>query len=395
MTIVRLFGNLLKDTTLGPRIVPIVADEARTFGMANLFRQIGIYSPFGQAYEPEDAGSMLYCREAADGQLLEEGITEAGAISSWTAAATSYSVHGVAMLPIYIFYSMFGFQRVGDLAWAAADMRCRGFLMGGTAGRTTLNGEGLQHQDGHTHIVGSTIPNLLCYDPAYAYEIAIIVQDGIRRMYENGESIFYYLTIGNENYKMEAMPEGCKEGIVKGMYKFRPTALKQSKAKSKIHLLGSGPILRSALKAQELLADKYGIAADVWSVTSYKELRRDALECERWNRLHPTATPKRSYLENLLANEKGVFIAVSDYMKIWAESIARWVPGGLTPMGTDGFGRSESRPALRRFFEIDGECVTIAALEQLARRGELKLTDVDKAIKDLGIDPDKADPVRA
>jgi pyruvate dehydrogenase E1 component len=395
MTFVDLLKRLLQDKQLGKWVVPIIPDEARTFGMESMFHAFGIYSSVGQLYEPFDPTSLTSYREAKNGQILEEGISEAGSISSFIAAGTAYANLGQPMVPFYIYYSMFGFQRVGDLAWAAADMRCRGFLMGGTAGRTTLNGEGLQHQDGHTHVVGSTIPNLLCYDPAYAYELAIIVQDGIRRMYENGESIFYYLTIGNENYKMEAMPDGCKEGIVKGMYKFRPTALKQSKVKTKIHLLGSGPILRSALKAQETLADKYGIAADVWSVTSYKELRRDALECERWNRLHPTATPKKSYLEQLLANENGIFIAVSDYMKIWPESISRWVPGGLIPMGTDGFGRSESRPALRRFFEIDGECVTIAALEQLARRGELKLKDVEKAIKDLGIDPEKVDPVRA
>jgi pyruvate dehydrogenase E1 component len=395
MVFVNLLQQLLRDKEFGKWVVPIIPDEARTFGMETMFHEFGIYSSLGQLFEPFDHASLTSYREAKDGKMLEEGISEAGSMSSFIAAGTAYANLGQPMVPFYIYYSMFGFQRIGDLAWAAADSRCRGFLIGGTAGRTTLNGEGLQHQDGHTHVVGSTIPNLLCYDPAYAYEIAVIVQDGIRRMYENGESIFYYLTIGNENYKMEAMPGGCKEGIVKGMYKFRATSLKQSKAKSKVHLLGSGPILRSAQRAQELLADKYGIAADVWSVTSYKELRRDALECERWNRLHPTATPKKSYLENLLANEKGVFIAVSDYMKIWPESIARWVPGGLMPMGTDGFGRSESRPALRRFFEIDGECVTIAALEQLARRGELKLTDVDTAIKDFGIDPDKADPVRA
>jgi pyruvate dehydrogenase E1 component len=361
--------------------------------MDAMFSKFGIYSSLGQLYEPVDHNDLSSYREAKNGQILEEGISEAGSISSFIAAGTAYANLGLPMVPFYIYYSMFGFQRVGDLAWAAGDMRCRGFLIGGTAGRTTLNGEGLQHQDGHTHIVGSTIPNLLCYDPAFAYEIGVIVQEGIRRMYENGESIFYYLTIGNENYKMEAMPDGCKEGIVKGMYKFRASPLKESKAKSKVHLFGSGSIIRSAMQAQQLLAEKYGIAADVWSVTSYKELRRDALECERWNRLHPTAKPRQSYLEQVMAKESGVFIAVSDYMKIWPESIQRWVPGGLTALGTDGFGRSESRPALRRFFEIDAECVTITALEQLAKRGEFKMQDVEKAIKDLGIDPDKADPV--
>ena len=393
MAFVGLLQQLLLDKQLGKWVVPIIPDEARTFGMEAMFSKFGIYSSLGQLYEPVDHDSLTSYREAKNGQILEEGISEAGSISSFIAAGTAYANLGMPMVPFYIYYSMFGFQRVGDLAWAAGDMRCRGFLMGGTAGRTTLNGEGLQHQDGHTHIVGATIPNLLCYDPAFAYEIGVIVQEGIRRMYENGESIFYYLTIGNENYKMEAMPEGCKEGIVQGMYKFRASTLKKSKAKSKVNLLGSGSIIRSVLKAQELLAEKYGIAADVWSVTSYKELRREALECERWNRLHPIATPRQSYLEKLLAGETGIFIAVSDYMKIWPESIQRWVPGGLTALGTDGFGRSESRAALRRFFEIDAECVTITALEQLAKRGEFKMNDVEKAIKDLGIDPEKADPV--
>jgi pyruvate dehydrogenase E1 component len=394
MVFVYLLQQLLQDKQLGKWIVPIIPDEARTFGMEAMFNKFGIYSRVGQLYEPVDHDTLTSYREAKNGQIIEEGISEAGSISSFIAAGTAYANLGVPMVPFFIFYSMFGFQRVGDLAWAAGDSRCRGFLLGGTAGRTTLNGEGLQHEDGHSHLVGSTIPNLLCYDPAFAYEIAIIVQDGIRRMYENGESIFYYLTLGNENYRMEAMPDGCKDGIVKGMYKFRASSLAQPKVKSKVHLLGSGSILRSAMKSQEQLAENYGIAADVWSVTSYQELRRDALECERWNRWHPTAPPRKSYLEQLLANEKGVFIAVSDYMKIWPESIQRWVPGGLTPLGTDGFGRSESRDALRRFFEVDAECMTIAALEQLARRGDLKSADVEKAIRDLGIDPEKADPVR-
>jgi pyruvate dehydrogenase E1 component len=395
MAFVAFLQQLLSDKQLGQWIVPIIPDEARTFGMESMFQKFGIYSSVGQRYEPVDHDSLVSYREAKNGQLLEEGISEAGAVSSFIAAGTAYATLGLPMVPFYTYYSMFGFQRIGDLAWAAGDMRCRGFLVGGTAGRTTLNGEGLQHEDGHSHILGSTIPNLVCYDPAYAYEIAIIIQDGIRRMYEKGESVFYYLTVGNENYPMEPMPADCKDGILKGMYKFRPSTLKQSKVKSKVHLLGSGSIIRSALKAQSYLAEKYGIAADVWSVTSYKELRRDALECERWNRLHPTAPPRKSYLEQLLAKEQGVFIAVSDYMKLWAESIQRWVPGGLTPLGTDGFGRSESRDALRRFFEVDAECVTIAALEQLARRGEMKMADVEKAIKELGVDAEKADPVRA
>ncbi len=395
MALVKLLPMLMQDKAIGKWVVPIIPDEGRTFGMEGMFHKFGLYSSVGQLYEPYDHASLTSYREAKDGQIIQEGISEAGAMSSFIAAGTAYANLGMPVIPFYVYYSMFGFQRIGDLAWAAADMRCKGFLIGATAGRTTLNGEGLQHQDGHTHLVGSTIPNLLCYDPAYAYEISTIVQEGIRRMYQDGENIFYYLTVGNENYAMEPMPAGCKEGILKGMYKFRPSALKKSAVKSKVHLLGSGPILRSALAAQQTLAEKYNIAADVWSVTSYRELRREALECERWNRLHPTATPKRSYLETLLANETGIFIAVSDYMKIWAESIARWVPGGLTPLGTDGFGRSESRQALRRHFEIDGENVTIAALEQLARKGEWKLADVEKAIRDLGVDAEKPDPVRA
>jgi pyruvate dehydrogenase E1 component len=400
MVFVYLLQQLLQEKQLGKWIVPIIPDEARTFGMEAMFNKFGIYSRVGQLYEPVDHDTLTCYREAKNGQIIEEGISEAGSISSYIAAGTAYANLGLPIVPFYIFYSMFGFQRVGDLAWAAGDSRCRGFLLGGTAGRSTLNGEGLQHEDGHSHVTGSTIPNLLCYDPAFAYEIAVLIQDGIRRMYENGEAIFYYLTLGNENYKMAAPPPhcgpgGCKEGIVKGMYKFRPAATKESKVKTKVHLLGSGSILRNALDAQEVLADKFGIPADVWSVTSYKELRRAALECERWNRLHPAAAPRRSYLEQLLAGEKGIYIAASDYLKIWPESIQRWVPGGLTSLGTDGFGRSESRAALRRFFEIDSECITIAALGQLARRGELAFTEVEKAIKELGVDPEKADPVRA
>ena len=396
MAFVAFLRLLLTDKQLGQWIVPIIPDEARTFGMEDMFQKFGIYSSVGQRYEPVDHDSLVSYREAKNGQIIEEGISEAGSISSFIAAGTAYANLGLPMLPFYLYYSMFGFQRVGDLAWAAGDMRCRGFLVGGTAGRTTLNGEGLQHQDGHSHVLASTVPNLLCYDPAYAYEIAVIVQEGIRRMYEVGESIFYYLTIGNENYKMEPMPAGCKDGVLKGMYKFRPSPLKQSKVKSKVHLLGSGSIIRSALKAQTYLAEKYGIAADVWSVTSYKTLRTDALACERWNRLHPTATPRKSYLEQLLAKEPPacVYRRQRLYEVVARIDSAAWVPGGLTPLGTDGFGRSESRQALRRFFEIDAECVTIAALEQLARRGELKLAEVEKAIKDLGVDPEKVDPVR-
>jgi pyruvate dehydrogenase E1 component len=393
MAVVDLMRRLLEDKTLGKWIVPIIPDEARTFGMESFFTKYGIYSAVGQLYEPVDAKTLTYYREAKNGQILEEGIAEAQSMSSFIAAGCAYANLGVPTVPFYIYYSMFGFQRVGDLIWAAADMRTRGFLLGGTAGRTTLMGEGLQHQDGHSHLAAATVPNCLAYDPAFAFELGYIIQDGIKRMYEDGESIFYYLTVHNENYTMEKPPEGCRDGVLKGMYKFRP-ALGESKFKTKIHLLGSGSILREALKAQQVLHEKYGVAADVWSVTSYKELRRDALETERWNRLHPTQPAKKCYVEKLLENEKGAFLAVSDNMKILPEFINRWVPGGLMPLGTDGFGRSENRVALRRFFEVDSEFITLGALEQLARRGEIGVDKVEKAIKDLGIDAEKNDPVR-
>ena len=392
MAFVNLLKTLMQDKGLGKWIVPIVPDEARTFGMHDMFAKYGIYSSVGQLYEPADAKTLAGYKEAKNGQMLEEGITEAGSMSSFIAAGTAYSTLGVPTIPFFIYYSMFGFQRIGDLIWAAGDLRCRGFLVGGTAGRTSLAGEGLQHQDGHSHIMAATVPNVISYDPAFAYEIAVIVQDGIRRMYEKGEHVFYYLTVGNDNYPMEPMPEGARDGILKGMYRFRPAGLKDAKVKTKVHLLGSGALLRHAMRAQELLAEKYGVAADVWSVTSYTELRRDALECERWNRLHPTATPRKSYLETLLEKEEGLFISVSDYMKLWADGITRWVPGGITPLGTDGFGRSENRASLRRHFEVDAEFVTLTALEQLARRGDLPLDQVEKAVQELGIDPEKPSP---
>jgi pyruvate dehydrogenase E1 component len=393
MVFVGLLKKLLADPDFGKRVVPIIPDEARTFGMDALFKPIGIYSNVGQLYEPVDAKTLLAYREAKNGQILEEGITEAGAVSSFIAAGTAYATHGLAMLPFYIYYSMFGFQRIGDEIWAAADQRTRGFLLGGTAGRTTLNGEGLQHQDGHSHLLASTVPNLVAYDPAFAYELALIIQDGMRRMYELGEDVLYYITLYNENYAQPPMPEGAAEGVLRGMYKLRPAA--QPGKGNKVHLLGSGPLLREALRAQEILAERYNVAADVWSVTSYKELRRDALECERWNLLHPTAEPKRSYLEHVLANEKGVFVAVSDYMKSIPEMIQRWVPGGLYPLGTDGFGRSETRQALRRFFEVDAECIVVAALTQLTRRGEISAVRVQQAIQGLGVDPEKVNPLEA
>jgi pyruvate dehydrogenase E1 component len=391
MAFVLVLRKLLQDRELGKFIVPIIPDEARTFGMDALFKQYGIYSNVGQLYEPVDSKMLLSYREAKNGQILEEGITEAGSMSSFIAAGTACANHGVPTIPFFIFYSMFGLQRVGDLVWAAADSRTRGFLLGGTAGRTTLAGEGLQHQDGNSHILASTVPTLLAYDPAFAYEIAVIVQDGIRRMYELCEDVFYYITLGNENYPMPPMPEGAAEGILRGLYKLRPATIPVKG--TKVHLFGSGAILREALRAQELLAERFGVAADVWSATSYKELRRDALEAERWNMLHPTAEPRQPYVEKLLANEEGVFVAATDYLKLLPEMIDRWVPGGLFPLGTDGFGRSDNRPSLRRFFEVDAECIAIAALYQLARKGAIKPERVQKAIEELDINPEKANPM--
>jgi pyruvate dehydrogenase E1 component len=390
MAFVRLLGHLLRDKQIGRRIVPIIPDEARTFGMDALFREVGIYSPKGQLYEPVDRQSLLYYHEAKDGQILEEGITEAGSMSSFIAAGTAYSGHGVNMIPLFIYYSMFGFQRIGDLMWLAGDIKAKGFLLGATAGRTTLNGEGLQHEDGHSHLLASTIPNLLTYDPAYAYEIAVIIQDGLRRMYQDGEELFYYLTLYNENYSMPPMPEGVEEGILKGLYRFKAGP---GKKKHRAQLLGSGPILRLVLAAQEILADRYDVSADVWSVTSYKLLRTDALRARRWNMLHPTSAPRKSYVETLFDKEQGPFIAVSDYMKMVPDQIAPWVPGGLMTLGTDGFGRSDTRENLRRFFEVDAESTVVATLYALAEKGELDRKVVAKAIKDLGIDPEKAFPV--
>jgi pyruvate dehydrogenase E1 component len=395
MVFVDFLKRLLQDSDLGRWIVPIIPDEARTFGMESMFPHYGIYSNVGQLYEPVDYKTLSRYREAKDGQIIEEGITEAGSMCSFLAAGTAYATHAIPVIPFFIYYSMFGFQRIGDLMWAAGDMRVRGFLLGGTAGRTTLAGEGLQHQDGHSHVLASTIPSLHTYDPAFAYELVLIIQDGIRRMYEKGETLFYYITLGNENYAMPPMPASVEEGVLHGMYRYRIGGNGKSTrgVKTKIHLLGSGSLLREALRAQGLLADRFQINADVWSVTSYKELRREALDVERWNRLHPTAPSRRSYLENILAGENGIFVAVSDYMKSVPAMIARWIPGELVPLGTDGFGRSDSRAALRRFFEVDAECIALAVLNSLARRGEISAERVHKAIHELGIDPDKPDPV--
>ena len=383
---VRLLTDLLRDKKIGKYIVPIVPDESRTFGMEPLFREIGIYAHAGQLYEPADSDLVSYYKEAQDGQLLEEGITEAGSMSSFNAAGTAYSSHGVAMIPMFIYYSMFGFQRIGDLIWAAADMRAKGFLLGGTAGRTTLNGEGLQHQDGHSLVNAIAFPTVRAYDPAYAYETAVIVFEGMKRMYVDDETCIYYLMLENENYEMPPMPEGCEEGIIKGMYKVSPA---EKKLKHHVQLFGSGPILRMVLAAQKLLAEKYEVSSDVWSVTSYTELRREAQECRRWNMLHPDEEPRKSYLEKQIEGLEGPFIAASDYLRCLAEQIDPWIPGGLFALGTDGLGRSESREALRRHFEVDAQFVTLATLDQLTKRGAKGLPKMADVIRELGIDPDK------
>ena len=356
-----------------------------------MFREVGIYAPNGQLYEPVDVKSLLYYKECKDGQILEEGITEAGSMSSFIAAGTAYATHGVPMIPFYIYYSMFGFQRIGDLIWLAGDVRAKGFLLGATAGRTTLNGEGLQHQDGHSQLMAGTVPSLLAYDPAFAFEVAVIVGEGMRRMYEAGEEIFYYLSLYNENYGMPPMPAGVEEGILKGLYKFKAGP---AGPKLKAHLLGSGPIIREALRAQEIL-EKYGVTAEVWSATSYKQLRTEASQAQRWNRLHPLDAPRQSHLETVLAKETGVFVAVSDNVKLVPDQIAPWVPGGLITLGTDGYGRSDTRPALRRFFEVDAEITVVATLHALAVKGQLERKVVAQAIKDLGVNPEKAFPVCA
>jgi pyruvate dehydrogenase E1 component len=390
---VDMLGQLLKDKNIGRHIVPIIPDEGRTFGMDPFFTTFKIYSSVGQLYEPVDAKMAVAYREAIDGQILEEGINEAGSMCSLIAAGTSYSTHSTQMIPFYIYYSMFGFQRIGDLAWAAGDLRARGFMLGATSGRTTLNGEGLQHEDGHSLLVASTIPNLVSYDPAFAFELAIILRDGIRRMTELQEDIFYYITLYNDNYPMHPMPENANEGVLKGLYKLKSSPLEGDQPKAQI--FGSGPILMHALKAQQILAEQFGVSADVWSATSYRELRREALDVERWNLLHPTATPRKSYIETVLENEKGAFIAASDNIRSVPEMISRWVPGGMFPLGTDGFGRSETRPTLRRHFEVDAECITLATLYQLSRKGQIQPGVVGEAISKLGIDPEKINPMTA
>ena len=389
MALVRMLGILLKDKAIGPHIVPIVPDEARTFGMEGLFRQIGIYSSMGQLYTPQDSEALLYYREDKKGQILEEGINEGGAICSWIAAGTAYANHGVAMVPFYIYYSMFGFQRVGDFCWAAGDMKTRGFLIGGTAGRTTLAGEGLQHQDGHSLLVATTIPNCVAYDPCYAYELAVIVRDGLRRMYAEQENVFYYLTCMNENYAHPALPEGAEEGILKGMYRLRSGG----KGKVRVNLLGSGTILREVLAAAELLEQEFGVPADVYSVTSFSELRREALDVERWNLLHPGEEARTPWVSAQLAEAEGPFVAATDYMRTVPDQIRQWVRGRYVVLGTDGYGRSDSREALRGFFEVDRRYVALAALKVLADEGQLDMATVRSALQRFGIDPAKPNPV--
>ena len=385
---VNILRSLLRNKAIGRHIVPIIPDEARTFGMDALFRDIGIYSPKGQLYEPVDNKSLLYYREAKDGQILEEGISESGAMSSFIAAGTSYASHGVPMIPFYAYYSMFGPQRVGDLFWLAGDIRARGFLLGATSGRTSLNGEGLQHQDGHSLLHASTIPTCLPYDPAFAFELAVIIADGLRRMFVEQEDVFYYLALYNESYAMQPMPEGVEDGIVKGLYKFKSGP----GAGVKAHLFASGSIMQSALKAQFILAEKYGVSADVWSATSYKLLRSDALRCQRWNMLHPTEPAQKSYLQQLLAKEQGAFVAVSDNIRTVPDQIAPWVPGGLFTLGTEGFGRSDTRARLRRFFGVDTECTVVGTLHALAEKNLIARKIVAQAIKDLGVDPEMVQP---
>jgi len=389
MAFVQMLGTLTRDKSLGKYIVPIVPDESRTFGMEGMFRQLGIYSSVGQLYRPQDADQLMYYREDKAGQVLQEGINEAGAMSSWIAAATSYSTNDVPMIPFYIYYSMFGLQRVGDLAWAAGDMRCRGFLLGGTAGRTTLNGEGLQHEDGHSHILASTIPSCISYDPAFAYEVVVIVRDGIRRMYEDQQDVYYYITLMNENYAHPALPEGAEEGIVKGMYLLRPG---EKSKRARVQLMGSGTILREVIAAADLLREDWNVDSDVWSATSFNELRRDGMDADRWSLLNPGKPRRKSYVETLLESHAGPVVAATDYMRNYADQVRSHIPRRYVTLGTDGFGRSDYRVNLRRFFEVNRYYVTVAALKALADDGKLETTVVEKAIAKYGLDTERPAP---
>jgi pyruvate dehydrogenase E1 component len=391
MGFVSILRHLLKDPEIGKLIVPIVPDEGRTFGLESAIRQVGIYASEGQKYKPHDLDMLLYYREEQDGQILEEGITEAGSMASFTAAGTAYSNYRTPTIPFYMYYSMFGFQRIGDMAWAFADSRGKGFLMGGTAGRTTMLGEGLQHQDGHSHVLASTVPTCLSYDPAYVYELAVILQDGIRRMYQENEPVFYYITMYNEDYAMAEMPEGSREGIVRGIYKFKSAI----KGKADAQLFGSGPILNEVVRAQQILAEKYSVQADVWSVTSYNELRREALSIERWNRLHPAEAEKTPYILQAIKGAKGPIIAATDYMKSVADQLSPWLTSRLVSLGTDGFGRSDNREHLRRHFEVNAESIVAATLSRLARDGKFDAKKAQASFNDLGVDPEKVDAAKA
>jgi pyruvate dehydrogenase E1 component len=396
MAFVRILNTLVRDKSIGKLVVPIVPDESRTFGMEGMFRQLGIYASFGQLYTPQDADQLMYYKEDKNGQILQEGINEAGALCSWIAAATSYSTNNRPMIPFYIFYSMFGFQRVGDLTWAAGDMRARGFLLGGTSGRTTLNGEGLQHEDGHSHILASTVPNCVSYDPTFAYELAVIIQDGLRRMYQEQEDVYYYITVMNENYAHPAMPQGAEKGILRGMHLLSAAekAGKGAKNKLKVQLMGCGTILREVIAGAEMLEKDFGVSADIWSVTSFNELRRDGIETARWNLLHPEAEPKRSYVEQCLREHPGPVIAATDYMRTFADQIRAFLPQPAlySVLGTDGFGRSDTRRALRGFFEVDRRYVAVAALKALADQEALPQKKVVEAIRKYGVDPEKPNP---
>jgi len=390
MAFVRILSALIKDKQIGDLIVPIVPDEARTFGMEGMFRQLGIYSSVGQLYEPTDTGQIMYYREDKSGQVMEEGINEGGAFAAWLAAATSYSNNGTPLIPFYVYYSMFGFQRVGDLCWAAGDLQARGFLLGGTSGRTTLNGEGLQHQDGHSHILSSTVPNCVSYDPTYAYELAVIIHRGLEEMYVQKVPRYYYITVMNENYPQPPMPDGAEEGIIRGMYLLKKNSTKNSK--KVVQLLGSGTILREAIAAADLLKKDFGVTADIWSVTSFNELRREGLSVHRWNMLHPEDTPKRSHVESCLHGTKGPVIAATDYMKTYADQIREFIPKTYTVLGTDGFGRSDTRARLRNFFEVDRHYIVVAALSSLVQDNVIEATQVAKAMDAYDINPDKPDP---
>jgi len=389
MAFVRVLSTLIKDKTIGSSVVPIVPDEARTFGMEGMFRQLGIYTSEGQKYVPHDHQQIMYYKEDKKGVILEEGINEAGAMSAWIALATAYSTSSCPMIPFYIFYSMFGFQRIGDLAWAAGDSQARGFLIGATAGRTTLNGEGLQHQDGHSHILANTVPNCRSYDATYSYELAVIVQDGVKRMFEDKENCFYYLTTMNENYKQPAMPEGAEAGIIKGIYKFS----QGGKAKLRVQLMGAGTILNEVREAAKILKETYAVESDIWSLTSVNEITREGQQVDRWNLLHPDSKPKRAYLTEQLDGAEGPVVIATDYMKNYAEQMRKYIDKPLTVLGTDGFGRSDSREALRSFFEVDRYFITVAALKALADEGAIKSSVVSEAIKSFGIDPEKTNPL--